>query len=65
LVTSVRRGQVFNDQGRRLVGVVVSNVDHPKHLFAPKAIVSPGRQFGTAAWSVGGSAGVPSSRSSL
>src|SRR4029453_13842304 len=37
-----------------------------RRLFSrPSAIVSPGRQFGTAALSVGGSAGVPSSCSSL
>lgn len=46
--------------------VIVLVVATTRSVFpAPNAITSPARQFGTAAWSVGGSAGAPSSCSSL
>jgi orotate phosphoribosyltransferase-like protein len=51
----------FNQEHRRLIGVVVSNAlsMHAKRPFLLGWIVSPGRQSGAAALSVGGSAGVP------
>jgi hypothetical protein len=58
-------GRVRNDQYRRLVCVLVANANHLKRLFGPSGIVSPGRHKSTVLSIDGGSAGVPSSRSSL
>jgi hypothetical protein len=48
-----------------VVAVSRPDVDHAEHLVPSSGIMSPALQFGTALLSVGGSAGVPSSRSSL
>jgi hypothetical protein len=52
------RARLFDYEQGSLVNVVVSNPDHAQ-CPSPSGIVSPGRQFGTAASSVGGTAGVP------
>jgi hypothetical protein len=57
-------GHFLNHQHGRLVGVVVSNVNHAQG-FAPNGISFPALQFGTALASVGGFAGSPSTVSSL
>jgi hypothetical protein len=60
-VTPRRRplGRLLNDQDWRLVGLIVPGLI-TRNVLGPNGIVSPGRQFGTALVSVGGSAGAPS-----
>jgi hypothetical protein len=57
-------GRVLDHQDWRLVRFVVAEPT-TRNVRRPSGIVSPGRQFGTALVSVGGSAGAPSAVSSL
>jgi hypothetical protein len=57
-------GSLLKDEHRRLVCVVVSIATTRSDLL-PSGTVSPGRHVGTTVQNVGGSAGVPSSCSSL
>ena len=59
-----RSSHLLDHEHRRLVGVVVS-LALTRSVLLPRWIVSPTRQFGTTALSVGGSIGAPSAVSSL